>query len=644
MRNFMALIVLSAVAWMAPAALARPGVGVNVLTSNYTYIRNDAKLLPIGQMVSTKFAKHRAKFYWASKSYRKGIFVWGYVNDPGMFKGCGWVPIANLKHYRYASLSKARQRAKDANAASTAEHKCHHERVISYSRFARSGTPGAGHCAKPSVEDVCRHFDNSLKKKRKCCRDHEVPKKNACPFRVKASVASSCIPVYRNFTGFPNTVNSVHGSITATGNEFDSVCKESAGQIAFSLRYTTKGSNPYALVFLQDPETSAKWGFVHRDSIEPDPTIPSHGCGPHTYAGHLRNFAIDDDDPPPALLPTGETCTPGGSCPDSDVCGDDGTCFDCTDNVCADPNDQTCTGNEPSDDPICGSCADDECDAPPGSCERTTPLLGPIPGSGTIDCNGQSSSGSLAPHGTVSVLSAPDDLTELQITVDVTAAHPDSSYAIQIWEAGPCDVRELADTGETLETDHHGDGTNTLFLPVPWSPFGNGGLGDGQGGEGMVVVLDGTQTDAPSGDLFSTNGALQLNDLCPPSTTTTVTTTSTSTTIPIECTGAAVVGCCVAPQAGPPFVTTGTCAVEFAAVGDPFIIDVATICEAILQGTFVPGSCPVCGSLSACCDGILGPNGSCARTMGFGDGLTPEDVAHDCGLSGGQSSYMGPCH
>jgi hypothetical protein len=161
-------------------------------------------------------------------------------------------------------------------------------------------------------------------------------------------------------------------------------------------------------------------------------------------------------------------------------------------------------------------------------------------------------------------------------------------------------------------------------------------------GDGLITP---PETCEPGGAPCAGGGSCDpVSCTCPSvSTTSTSTSSTTSTTLPPTCDGAAVVGCCVAPQAGPPFTTPDTCAIEFATVGNPFPIDLATICEGLLQGTFQSGACSPCGSMAACCDGILGPAGSCGRTTAFGDGYTAEAVADGCHFSGGQVSYLGLC-
>jgi hypothetical protein len=143
-------------------------------------------------------------------------------------------------------------------------------------------------------------------------------------------------------------------------------------------------------------------------------------------------------------------------------------------------------------------------------------LLGPIPPTGAIDCNGQIfNADTPSSHGLVAYQLTGSN--QLQVFVSLVNGDPNQLYSIEIFESTPnCGSDNQANTGNTLQTDASGKGTASLTLTLPYPSLGGAVIGDGAGTESLVLVLD-TTLSTGAGDRFAT-GPIPLPSRGRPST------------------------------------------------------------------------------------------------------------------------------
>ncbi len=120
---------------------------------------------------------------------------------------------------------------------------------------------------------------------------------------------------------------------------------------------------------------------------------------------------------------------------------------------------------------------------------------------GGIDCSGDDGRSSRPLRGTVTATPSGNTLT---IQVDYQGGDPDTTFSIELFEAGSaCSPDNNGNTGVTLTSDSSGGGTATFSIPYPFLTYTGDSLGDGSGSDAFVLVLDNTLS-VGAGDRAST--------------------------------------------------------------------------------------------------------------------------------------------
>jgi serine/threonine protein kinase len=123
---------------------------------------------------------------------------------------------------------------------------------------------------------------------------------------------------------------------------------------------------------------------------------------------------------------------------------------------------------------------------------------------GGISCDGHRFSESvIEAHGQVAVKRLGED--RLLVQIELRHGDPNFIYSVEIFEtADECGNSDFAATGVRLVSDGEGNGSTTVVLTLPYAPPRHQVLGDGQGSEAFIVVLDWVDAQK-GGDRFSTD-------------------------------------------------------------------------------------------------------------------------------------------
>lgn len=114
-----------------------------------------------------------------------------------------------------------------------------------------------------------------------------------------------------------------------------------------------------------------------------------------------------------------------------------------------------------------------------------------------ITCEGETP----VPHRRRGSLTARRNGDALAVTILLEEGEPNNVYSVELFEASPDCLDNFADTGVRLSTEAGGLGLATLEVPLPHRSLGGRVLGDGQGSERVVLVLDRSLSSA-DGDAF----------------------------------------------------------------------------------------------------------------------------------------------